>query len=329
VKTWLTFNSEGDGVSSYDPLDVDFDKFELYAGWLLGDAENGVAGASEDKDLNGFRSALNRYFEENKRGRPLLGVEVEATIKHYYVLQILSKSIRGEEAGLNRVPCPESLFVFLLQLAEQTQNVEVLCWCATLFVQLLGWLRGNSVGGFLAGDVRFEPYSGSWLISVRKMKARPQFAVHPGLISIPPAADPMHVRSRVFRVLRRAAAADPLFYMVVANSSDPVKVAAGADRSAAVLTRKLRQLAAPFMVSLPAGVMVASHSWREMAAVACYQARYDSLRMCEQGFWQAVGTMYSSYIKPFLAIFPFSPWVAELFDFLKPGFQTVVGHRRG
>jgi hypothetical protein len=39
--------------------------------------------------------------------------------------------------------------------------------------------------------------------------------------------------------------------------------------------------------------------------------------------------MYSAYIKPFLAIFPFSPWVAELFDFLKPGFQTVVGHRRG
>ena len=81
---------------------------------------------SEDKDLNGFRSALNRYFEENKWGRSLLGVEVEATIKHYYVLQILSKSIRGEEAGLNRVPCPESLFVFLLQLAEHTHDVKVL-----------------------------------------------------------------------------------------------------------------------------------------------------------------------------------------------------------
>ena len=39
MKTWLTFNSEGDGVSIYDPLDVDFDKFELYAGWLLGDAD--------------------------------------------------------------------------------------------------------------------------------------------------------------------------------------------------------------------------------------------------------------------------------------------------
>jgi hypothetical protein len=74
-----------------------------------------------------------------------------------------------------------------------------------------------------------------------------------------------------------------------------------------------------FAVSLPAGAMIASHSWREMAAVACYQARYDSLRMTEQGFWQNMATMFSAYIKPYLSIFPFSPWLAELFDFLKAG----------
>ena len=45
------------------------------------------------------------------------GTEIEATISQYYILQILSKQIRGEDAGLERVPCPEGLFVYLLQLS--------------------------------------------------------------------------------------------------------------------------------------------------------------------------------------------------------------------
>ena len=68
------------------------EKFDLFAGWLLGDAENGIKGESGNKDLNVFRSALNRYFEEEGLGRPLKGeVEVEKTILHYRALQILSK----------------------------------------------------------------------------------------------------------------------------------------------------------------------------------------------------------------------------------------------
>jgi hypothetical protein len=318
VKTWIRFNEEGDGHASYDPLDVGPDKFDLYAGWLLGDAEHGVPGVSQDKDLNGFRSALNRYFEENERGRPLKGTEIEATISQYYILQILSKQIRGEDAGLERVPCPEGLFVYLLQQAEACMDMTRLSWYATFFLQLLGWLRGNSVGGFRPGDVAFD-LGGMLNLSIRKMKNRKQFEVHPGLISVPPGPTPMHVRSRVLRVIRRALHADPAFYMVVARSQDPVKVAAGADRSAVILTRQLRVMSRDFAVSLPAGAMIASHSWREMAAVACYQARYDSLRMTEQGFWQNMATMFSAYIKPYLSIFPFSPWLAELFDFLKAG----------
>jgi hypothetical protein len=65
----------------------------------------------------------------------------------------------------------------------------------------------------------------------------------------------MHVRSRVLRVIRRTLHADPAFYMVVARSQDPVKVAAGADRSAGVLTRQLRIMSRDFAVSLPAGAI--------------------------------------------------------------------------
>jgi len=248
----------------------------------------------------------------------LKGTEIEATISQYYILQILSKQIRGEDAGLERVPCPEGLFVYVLQQAEACMDMTRLSWYATFFLQLLGWLRGNSVGGFRPGDIAFD-LGGMLNLSIRKMKNRKQFEVHPGLISVPPGPTPMHVRSRVLRVIRRALHADPAFYMVVARSQDPVKVAAGADRSAVILTRQLRVMSRDFAVSLPAGAMIASHSWREMAAVACYQVGYDSLRMTEQGFWQNMATMFSAYIKPYLSIFPFSPWLAELFDFLKAG----------
>ena len=65
------------------------------------------------------------------------------------------------------------------------------------------------------------------------------------------------------------------------------------------------------------GVIVASHSWREMVATACYMAHYDSLRMGSHGFWQNVATMYVAYIEPYHAIFPISPFLARLFDFLR------------
>ena len=134
------------------------DKFDLFAGWLLGDTEHGVKGASGNKDLNVFRSALNREFEENGLGRPLRNeVEVENTIKHYRALQILSKGLRGEDSDLQRVPCPESAFVELLQKGGSLPlGSEELHWVGVLLLQLLGWLQGNSVGGFQAGDVRFD-----------------------------------------------------------------------------------------------------------------------------------------------------------------------------
>eukprot|EP01052_Picozoa_sp_SAG31_P068827 SAG31_NODE_27638_length_422_cov_2.442724_2_plen_95_part_01 len=55
VALWLRFNREGDGLRPYCETEVTVDKFELFAGWLLGDHSRGIAGQSKDKDLNGFR----------------------------------------------------------------------------------------------------------------------------------------------------------------------------------------------------------------------------------------------------------------------------------
>ena len=320
-RLWLRFNEEGDGTSSYDPLLVTDDKFDLFAGWLLGDAEHGIKGESTNKDLNVFRSALNRFFAKEGLGRPLgtigdSNVEVNQTIKHYRSLQILSKAMRGEDSDLHRVPCPESCFLYLLRRGEASTDSVELTWIGTFFVQLLGWLRGNSVGGFIEGDVQFD-LEGALNIAVRRMKMRPHFLVQPGLIHIPaPSGDPEHPRARVFRVLRRCFLANRRFYLVVAETAKP-NVETGEDASAALLTKHLRVMCCDLIATLPAGVMVASHSWREMAATACHMAHYDSLRMSAHGFWQNVGTMFVAYIEPFRAIFPISPFLARLFDFLR------------
>ena len=150
------------------------------------------------------------------------------------------------------------------------------------------------------------------------MKMRPHFAVHPRLIHIeaPPNDDPEHPRARVFRVLHRCFLVNPRFYLLVADTAKP-NVETGEDASAALLTQQLRSMCRQLIDTLPAGVIVASHSWREMAATACYMAHYDSLRMGSHGFWQNVATMYVAYIEPYHAIFPISPFLARLFDFLR------------
>ena len=103
---------------------------------------------------------------------------------NYDLLQQQSKLARGEDSKLHRVPVPESLFMHLLELGELCADRATLSWVGTWFVQLLGWLRGNSVGGLRRGDVRFD-VMGYLLILVQVMKLKPQFLVRPGLVSIP------------------------------------------------------------------------------------------------------------------------------------------------
>ena len=73
----------------------------------------------------------------------------------------------------------------------------------------------------------------------------------------------------------------------------------------------------PLASTIPNGVVIGSHSWREMGAVACYQIWFDSLRMAGHGFWRDPTTMYVSYIRPYKDTFPCSRFLAAVFDFLR------------
>ena len=62
--------------------------------------------------------------------------------------------------------------------------------------------------------------------------------------------------------------------------------------------------------------MIGSHSWQEMAAVACYQAKFDTLRMSCHRFWRDPTTMWNSYIRPYKDSFPYCRFLVGVFDFL-------------
>eukprot|EP01050_Picozoa_sp_SAG11_P026244 SAG11_NODE_6214_length_1362_cov_3.761679_2_plen_99_part_00 len=86
----MQLNAEGNGVLPYDELVATADKFDLFAGWLLGDPERGVRGHTTDKDLNGFRSAINRFLADKGQGRPLRdNPEISRTIKLYRSIIII------------------------------------------------------------------------------------------------------------------------------------------------------------------------------------------------------------------------------------------------
>ena len=64
------------------------------------------------------------------------------------------------------------------------------------------------------------------------------------------------------------------------------------------------------------GLVVASHSWREMGAVASFHAKYDTLRMASHGFWKDPGTMWNNYIKPYKDTFPFCRFLAATVQYV-------------
>ena len=81
------------------------------------------------------------------------------------------------------------------------------------------------------------------------------------------------------------------------------------------------------VVQLPDGAIIASHSWREMAAVASARAGFCMFRMSNRGLWRRIETMLQSYIRPF-EHFPFSAVLAELYDDLAasaPAVQVLRG----
>ena len=56
---------------------------------------------------------------------------------------------------------------------------------------------------------------------------------------------------------------------------------------------------------------------RAIQLAACFHVRYDSLRCACHGFWKEVDTIWTSYIRPYKEVFPYSAFLAEVFDFLR------------
>ena len=98
VSMWLGFNDLGHHGRPYDPLVATVDKFMLFAGWLAGDL--GERRRSTNQDLNMFRSAINRWLDDNQAGRPLKGsIDLNKLIARYRELQVASKIDAGLHLG--------------------------------------------------------------------------------------------------------------------------------------------------------------------------------------------------------------------------------------
>ena len=75
-----------------------------------------------------------------------------------------------------------------------------------------------------------------------------------------------------------------------------------------------------FSATLPKGAVIASHSWREMAATWPAFMRGMTrcgVRVMASGWIMDVNTMWNSYIRPYKEVFPYSAFLAEVFDFLR------------
>jgi hypothetical protein len=302
-KYWGEFCEIGDGYRPYQEFTFTLWKWHLFIGWL--------EDLTEDRDLNMIRSAINRHLSDNHAGRPIKGVDVTATIADWAATQDAKKRLRGEEPGLNRVPCPEAAVRRLLDFGERA-DARTLGWVALLLVQLVCWLRADSCAGFEDGDIVVTA-DDTITVAVRYMKNKKAFRTQPGLIQIaaPQSGKQTHARRRLIRVVRRANRRCPGWQQMLNEAVKGNPNSKGGSEAAMIMTAKMRDMTRGVVV--PKGSTVSSHSWREMGAVASYKANYDMMRMCERGFWKDPATMWGSYIQPFLD-FPRSDFLAELYD---------------
>ena len=315
---WFLFCETGYLGRAYDPLKFSLAKWWLFAGYMLDPEVN------RDKDLNMVRSALNRFMEDNGRGRPALGLTVRTVIDKFKIKMEDLKRSRGEAVGLNRQPCPEEAFLALLLLGRLVTGRD-LRRVASQLLQLVGWFRSDSLAGFQPGDVYFTP--DGWLnILVRFVKMQPERRENPAHLRIPlgrsaGSTSTKHTRDQVFDLFRRADELVPQWYCYVADSVRGKKRSGSV--AAELMTSDLRDLVGARVV-IPAGVTMSSHSWREMAAVSSSRAGWCLFKMMRRGLWKRVETMIANYIDPF-DYFPFSPVLAELYDDLAPGAVYVAG----
>eukprot|EP01052_Picozoa_sp_SAG31_P004473 SAG31_NODE_186_length_20918_cov_26.890917_1_plen_193_part_00 len=149
---------------------------------------------------------------------------------------------------------------------------------------------------------------GSLLVTVTRMKGRPDFKRQPGLVQIPPAPRG-HPRQSVLDIIRTVLLLDPTAFNTVSDT-----LCNGTKKPSVLLTEKFRELVPPGTLNLPAGAIVASHSFREMGASVSMAAGYSDNKSRRHGLWRRLATMLEHYV---VDEFPFSPFLAKIFDFLR------------
>eukprot|EP01050_Picozoa_sp_SAG11_P017851 SAG11_NODE_2622_length_3167_cov_3.968057_1_plen_260_part_00 len=257
-------------------------------------------------------------MEDHGQRRALLGDAINRINLRYRDMQVSRRLQRGEQVDLQRVPCPEIALQRLVVVGSVAHGDD-LFWCACLLLMAICWFRAATVARMQPGDVRFDG-NGGLVVVVRECKGRPEFRVRPALVQIPAPAQNgswrriwrRHPRETIFRVLRRFLRSEPrgfgrLGQLVSAR-------ARGGGAAAMQLTAEFRRLVPPHTLNLPAGAVVASHSFREMGATTAVQAHYSAPLACAHGLWQRLSTMNDSYV--FLWS-PFSRWFAVVLDFLR------------
>eukprot|EP01047_Picozoa_sp_COSAG01_P036950 COSAG01_NODE_2908_length_6880_cov_42.122401_3_plen_297_part_00 len=169
-----------------------------------------------------------------------MGVDVNASIVQWGLDMDEMKRARGEEPRLNRVPCPEAATRSVIEQGERAVGQD-LGWLALLVVQLLCWLRADSVAGLQRGDVCVRGDGGYLSVAIRYMKNRPEFRSAPGLIEMPGGRGRQHWRSRALRVhvLERASRLYRGWETLLAHTVTHPNASNGS-AAAGILTAKLR-----------------------------------------------------------------------------------------
>ena len=129
------------------------------------------------------------------------------------------------------------------------------------------------------------------------------------MIELPPAVPP-HPRGVIYRVLRRLLGREPDAVALGLRAALQGQTEAAAAQR---ITDEFRRLVDPATLNLPAGAVVSSHSFREMGATTAVKARFSPALACDHGLWREFATLHSRY---YFQEFPFSPWLATVFDFL-------------
>ena len=119
LNKWFEFCEIGHAGKPYDPDTWNLSKFWLFVGWMLDPANN------RDKDLNTVRSAMNQYFEDGGGERVVLGHTVRTIISKFKLRMEEMKMERGEDVGLNRIPCDGAIFEIVLAEAESATGLRL------------------------------------------------------------------------------------------------------------------------------------------------------------------------------------------------------------